>query len=149
VTGVVVVRDAGKDDVLAVAWIERAAFPDPWPTDLITHQLTYPLGFMLIAEDGEIPVGYASFQSVGDESELLRLAVLPDRRRQGIAKQLLEHGYERLRRAGVRTCFLEVREDNESAIALYRAEGFEYTGRRRAYYRDGTDAFVLLRRLPP
>jgi ribosomal-protein-alanine N-acetyltransferase len=147
VTGVTEVRDAGREDVLAIAWIERAAFPDPWPPDLLEHEISHPAAFVLVAADGEIPVGYASFHNVGDEAELLRLAVLPDQRRRGIARQLLEHGFARLRQTGVASCFLEVREDNEGAIALYRDAGFEYSGRRRAYYRDGTDAFVLLRRL--
>jgi ribosomal-protein-alanine N-acetyltransferase len=147
VTGVITVRGAGQEDVLPIAWIERAAFPDPWPPDLLAHEISHPAAFVLVATDSEVPVGYASYHNVGDEAELLRLAVLPGQRRRGIAKQLLDEGFARLRLGGVASCFLEVREDNHGAIALYREQGFEYSGRRRAYYRDGTDALVLVRRV--
>ena len=52
---------------------------------------------------------------------------------------------DRLRRAGVERCFLEVRTGNFGALAFYRALGFERAGRRPAYYRDGSDALVYSR----
>ena len=55
---------------------------------------------------------------------------------------LVEHGLQRLREGKVESCHLEVRMDNEGAIAFYQALGFERTGRRRSYYRDGTDAAI-------
>lgn len=149
-TAEILIRDAWEEDALPLAWLERLAFPDPWPPDLIAHEIHNPAAFVLLASDGsDVPVGYASFHSVAGESELLRLAVLPEQRRRGIARQLLQEGFERLRGQGIETCFLEVREDNQSAIGLYRDMGFEYAGRRRAYYRDGTDALVLARRVSP
>ena len=36
-----------------------------------------------------------------------------------------------------------MRKDNEPAIQLYLGMGFERVGRRRGYYRDGTDALIL------
>lgn len=148
-TAAVTIRDAWEEDTLALAWLERAAFPDPWPPDLIGQELRHPNAVVLVAcEEGD-PVGYASFHCVVDESELLRLAVFPEQRRRGIARLLLEHGFERLCELEIESCFLEVREDNHGAIALYRDFGFAYAGRRRAYYRDGTDALVLTRRVAP
>ena len=42
--------------------------------------------------------------------------------------------------------FLEVRADNEAALALYGAEGFEAIDRRVGYYQpDGVDAIVMRR----
>lgn len=55
----------------------------------------------------------------------------------------MERGLERLRRENIQVCFLEVRRDNEPAIELYKRMGFERVGRRRGYYRDGTDALIL------
>ena len=42
--------------------------------------------------------------------------------------------------------FLEVRTDNEAAIALYRSVGFDQVGLRRRYYRaSGADAYTMRR----
>ncbi|HEX2224655.1 MAG TPA: ribosomal protein S18-alanine N-acetyltransferase [Thermoanaerobaculia bacterium] len=150
-TDAITIRHAWEEDILPLSWLERAAFPDPWPPDLIAHEVRHPSAVVLAAceEGSDTPLGYASFHCVAGESELLRLAVFPEQRRRGIARRLLEHGFERLRDLEIEVCFLEVREDNDGAIALYRDFGFEYAGRRRGYYRDGTDALVLTRRVAP
>jgi ribosomal-protein-alanine N-acetyltransferase len=91
-------------------------------------------------EEAAPPAGYAAFRHAAGEAELLRLAVLPEERRRGIARALVAEGIERLLAAGVQVCFLEVRADNGPAIALYERLGFARIGRRRGYYRDGSDA---------
>jgi len=78
-------------------------------------------------------------------AELLRLAVDPAERCQGVASALVLAGLDRLRRAGTTRCYLEVRTNNFGAITFYRSLGFERTGRRPAYYRDGSDALVYSR----
>jgi ribosomal-protein-alanine N-acetyltransferase len=98
-----------------------------------------------VASRGEAdpPAGYAAFRHAAGEAELLRLAVVPGERRRGIAQALVAEGLERLEREGVQVCFLEVRVDNVSAVALYERLGFARIGRRRGYYRDGTDALIF------
>ena len=85
---------------------------------------------------------FCIFHNVG-QAELLRIAVHPRMRRRGIGSRLLhdfvEHSYER----GARSCFLEVRADNQAAIALYRAHRFEDVSHRSAYYPDGCDAVLM------
>jgi ribosomal-protein-alanine N-acetyltransferase len=91
-------------------------------------------------------IGFSLFRTVSDESELLLLAVLPDYRRQGVGRQLLEDFLERVRNDGVARVHLEVRDGNP-AVAMYRSFGFMPIGRRRNYYHaaDGTrfDAITL------
>lgn len=138
------IRDARREDLERIAWLERAAFADPWNLDLLTYEIGHPGALLLVAvRGGEPAAGYAAFRLGVGEAELLRLAVDPVERRRGVARRLVEEGLDRLRRQGIETCHLEVRTDNEGAIALYQALGFEQTGRRRGYYRDGTDALVF------
>jgi ribosomal-protein-alanine N-acetyltransferase len=138
------IRQAREDDLHRIAWLEDAAFADPWPYDLLAYEFTHPRGFLLVATLGEDPAsGYVAFRHGGGEAEMLRLAIDPEERRRGVARSLVDSGLERLRREKVQTCFLEVRMDNEGAIAFYRALGFERAGRRRNYYRDGTDALIF------
>jgi [ribosomal protein S18]-alanine N-acetyltransferase len=139
------VRPAGPEDLERIAVLEDAAFEDSWPLDLLAYELTHPRTFFLVAsreDDSPLP-GYVLFHHVAGEAELLRLAVDPPERRQGIGRLLVERGLEHLRQANVQVCFLEVRMNNEPAIQLYRSLGFERVGRRRGYYRDGTDALIL------
>jgi ribosomal-protein-alanine N-acetyltransferase len=138
------IRPAGTDDLQRIAWLEDAAFVESWPYDLIAYEITHPRALLLLAAWGEEPAaGYASFRYGGGEAEILRLAVDPAARRRGVARALVLDGLERLRGQKVASCHLEVRMDNEGAIAFYKALGFSRTGRRRGYYRDGSDAMVL------
>ncbi|MBV8199477.1 MAG: ribosomal protein S18-alanine N-acetyltransferase [Acidobacteria bacterium] len=142
-------RPAAPADLPHLVAIEASAFADPWPEAVMAAELAQPGGVMLVAGGGggRPPSGYACFRLGGGEAELLRIAVVPAERGQGIARRLLAAGLERLRAAGVARCYLEVRPGNAGALALYHALGFELCGRRRAYYRDGTDALVLRRGL--
>lgn len=138
------IRDAREEDLERITWLEQAAFADPWRLDLLTYEITHPGTLLLVAVRADEPAaGYAVFRHGGGEAELLRLAVDPGERRRGVARRLVEAGLDRLRREDVEACHLEVRTDNEGAIALYQALGFEPTGRRRGYYRDGADALVF------
>lgn len=138
------VRTASTDDLTRIAWLEDASFQDSWPYDLLAYEFTNPRGLVLLAErDGEPAMGYAALRHGGGESEILRLAVAPEARRCGVAKALVTTGLDRLRQENIESCHLEVRMDNEGAIAFYHALGFTRSGRRRNYYRDGSDALVL------
>jgi ribosomal-protein-alanine N-acetyltransferase len=116
---------------------------------MLAAELAHPGSIVLVAGggDGRALSGYACFRLAAGEAELLRVAVAPEERGRGLARQLIAAGFERLRGAGVTSCFLEVRTANSSALAVYRALGFEPRGRRRAYYPDGSDALVLRRDL--
>jgi ribosomal-protein-alanine N-acetyltransferase len=144
-----VVRPARAEDLDRIVWLEEASFADPWPRELLAYELTHAGSILLVAArgEGEPASGYVLFRHALDEAELLRLAVAPEERRRGIARSLLASGLERLRFEGVETCFLEVRANNTGAIACYEGMGFHPAGRRRGYYRDGTDALIYARSL--
>jgi ribosomal-protein-alanine N-acetyltransferase len=143
------IRPARGTDLLRISEIEEAAFADPWPADLIAVELAYPQAVLLVAQRTGVPAaGYAAFRHVAGEAELLRLAVAPAERGQGLGRALVEAGLERLRaRRDIELCHLEVRIDNLPAIAVYESLGFARTGRRRGYYRDGTDALIYTKTL--
>ena len=85
-------------------------------------------------------------RSVSGEAEILNLAVTPGWRRRGLGRRLVETAIEAARAAGATRIFLEVRESNGAALALYAALGFLEAGRRRNYYRaPEEDALILSR----
>lgn len=81
--------------------------------------------------------GFSLARRVIDESELLLIAVLPERRRRGVGRLLLSHFVEDARARGLKRIHLEVRDGNPAAT-IYAAFGFKPVGRRRDYYR-GSD----------
>jgi ribosomal-protein-alanine N-acetyltransferase len=74
----------------------------------------------------------------------MNIAVDPSRRREGIARGMLEQMFEH---GGPEQQYtLEVRTSNSPAITLYERYGFQPAGMRRGYYRDtGEDAVIMWR----
>ncbi len=142
----IVIRPATDDDLGAIFELEEGGFPDPWPLETLAYELRFPGSFVLVAAlPGAPAFGYASFRTMADEAELLRLAVSPQTRRCGIGRFLIEAGCAKLAERSLIRCFLEVRADNQPAIALYERADFRLAGRRNGYFRDGADALVYAR----
>jgi ribosomal-protein-alanine N-acetyltransferase len=142
------IRTAREADVDDVAAIERAVFKDPWSRRSFADLVDQKNVIFLVATDGAAVSGYAIVLLAGDESELANLAVARLAQRQGVGNRLLQESLRRARGRGCRRMFLEVRESNAAAIALYEREGFDAIGRRARYYaRPIEDAIVMTRRL--
>jgi [ribosomal protein S18]-alanine N-acetyltransferase len=88
-------------------------------------------------------VALLQWRNLGEEVEVLDLAVAVKHRRQGNARFLLEQFISLVQDYGIRGIFLEVRESNVPAIALYRKCGFSTSGRRPNYYRQPDEAAIL------
>jgi len=84
--------------------------------------------------------------SVVDEAEIANLAVANDVRRAGVGARLLDHALDIARERHSYVVFLEVRESNAGARALYASRGFEVAGRRAKYYRKPVEDALVLRR---
>jgi ribosomal-protein-alanine N-acetyltransferase len=89
--------------------------------------------------------GYVIARAIADEGEILNLAVAPDGRRGGVGRALVTEVLRVLGGRGVRDVFLEVRESNAGARALYAAQGFREVGRRSRYYRRPVEDAIILR----
>lgn len=124
---------ADKD---AVKKIEEASFNDEWSASAIEEELRSPKAICLKAVKDERIVGFAFLRAMLDEAEVLRIAVLPDERKKGIGQALLARLTKEAYETGVQSIFLEVREKNTSARALYEKNGFTAYNRRKNYYGD-------------
>src|SRR5690606_23055347 len=79
-------------------------------------------------------LGFAEYQQVLDQAELLAIAIDPAMQGRGLGSWLLKELLLELRRQGCRRCLLEVRRSNARARRLYGSAGFREDGCRRAYY---------------
>ncbi|MGM0452125.1 MAG: ribosomal protein S18-alanine N-acetyltransferase [Thermodesulfobacteriota bacterium] len=147
-------------DLDAVVKIERRAFSAPWHRSAFVNGLRTPFARNYIVEYGKDlssvlknrhMVGYVCFQLVADEIHLLKIAVEPDWRRQGIAKFLLGRCLETAGQEGFCSVILEVRRSNIGAIAFYRKFDFDVIGIRPNYYVQDSgpteDAMLMRKKL--
>jgi ribosomal-protein-alanine N-acetyltransferase len=137
----------GSEHAPALALLHASSFPaaERWSATVISLQLSAPGGFGFADSRGGMILGRA----IGEEAEVLTLAVEPGTRRRGLGAGLLRSAMAHAAAAGATAMFLEVAVTNLAAIGLYRGLGFAVVGERRRYYADGTDALVMRRSLCP
>lgn len=138
---------------MAVAHLEQVvamenllfAQDSPWTAQMFAGELADRHHYVVATgADGDV-VGYAGVAIVGDDAEVRTIAVRADHRGRGIGRALLA---DLIAGAGGRRMVLEVRVDNDPAIALYTSAGFRRMGLRRKYYQpSGADAYTMAR--PP
>jgi ribosomal-protein-alanine N-acetyltransferase len=138
------VRQLVYSDLPRVLAVERRAFPTPWSLAMFVLELSKPSSICLAAIQAPALVGYLICSRYVETYHLMNIAVDPDRRRQGIARSLLD---AMIGRAGEDANYtLEVRVSNAGAIALYERYGFRSVGTRPHYYSDnGEDAIIMWR----
>src|SRR3954462_15008153 len=79
----------------------------------------------IFLEDKGQVIAYALTFAFGARGDVRQIAVDPTRRGQGVGKALMTTVAHRYRREGVTDWRLEVRRNNDPAVALYRAVGME------------------------
>lgn len=152
-SSVPVVERASRGDSDTFAAIHAASFHRGWGAEDIAAMLADRaiLAHVVRRRQGGAVAGFILSRVVGDEAEILTVAVSPRLRGRGFGARLLAAHVPDLMRAGVRTLFLEVEAGNDAAIKLYTRQGFQPIGRRKGYYRSAAgaaDAVTMRRDLP-
>ncbi|MDQ5974980.1 MAG: [ribosomal protein S18]-alanine N-acetyltransferase [Actinomycetota bacterium] len=130
--------------VAEVAALERRLFPDDaWSAEQFWQELAQPTRSYLVASVDDAVAGYAGIFVMPPDSDLQTIAVQPERHGAGLATAMLRALIAEARQAGCTHMLLEVRADNDRAIALYARFGFSRISTRRRYYPDGADADIM------
>lgn len=132
--------------VAQVAALETICFSSPWSEKSIASELDNDLALWLVAVDGDAVVGYVGSQTVVPETDMMNIAVAPERRREGIAEVLVDSLIVELKRIGSSSLTLEVRVSNAPAVSLYEKLGFCKVGLRKNYYRNPREDALILRK---
>ena len=163
-------------DLETVADMEKELFSDAWSPDTLKDSIKYTYNHILlidtegnirplvpeedvadsfvVGEEESVTAGYLIYADPADTAELHRIAILPDYRRNGLAKKLMQ---EMLRRCGHTEenageeqtlgklpIMLEVRAGNAPAIALYQAFQFVQVSVRKNYYNDPIEDAIIM-----
>jgi ribosomal-protein-alanine N-acetyltransferase len=135
-------------DIPVLASYEKELFPySPWSTAQFKEEFAGipTTRFMSVAETDNQIVGYCGvfLPAPGVEADVLTVAVLPDFRRQGIAREFMRQIEEWAKDRGASALMLEVEKSNSAAIELYKSLGYMQISVRMDYYGPGQDAFVM------
>ncbi|MDJ1114525.1 ribosomal protein S18-alanine N-acetyltransferase [Microbacterium dauci] len=140
-------RTATPDDLAAIMRLERATFPtDAWSEPMLRDEIASPHGRYVVDVEAGRLLGYGGVRSVNGapDADIQTIAIAAEARGRGRGRALLRELLATAHCRGAVSVFLEVRDDNPNATALYDSEGFAVIGRRPRYYQpDDVDAIVM------
>ena len=90
-------------------------------------------------------LGLCSAWLVIDQIHITSFAVHPIHQRKGLGKYLLSNLIKRSKLLQINQIYLEVKATNEPAKAFYKSMGFQAIGNRANFYKDGSDALILIK----
>ena len=140
-------------DLEAILEIEQNSFRWPWSRISFKSELQRQNAFNYVVKtnnDATHPqvVAYVILRLIVDELHILKIAVTPPWRGQGIATWLLNQCFKRGAKRGAKSIYLEVRTSNIPAVGLYQKLGFKVITKRPRYYTDTKeDALVMMKNL--
>lgn len=145
-----------EKDLRDVVNINRVCLPENYDESFfleIYHH--FPRTFLVATVDSKIggylmcrvETGFSETRSfrITRKGHVVSIAVLPEYRRRGIANALLTDALKSLSEYSIGECYLEVRISNKPAIQLYKNLGFSNSRQIVAYYRDGEDAYLMVK----
>jgi len=127
-------QDMTPQHLDAVLAIELTCYEFPWSRGNFIDSMAAGHPAQLLSDAGGELLGYFVALDGPDEMHLLNLTVAPAAQGHGHAKYLLDALVAMSRSRGARQLWLEVRQSNERARAIYRHCGFADVGLRRRYY---------------
>lgn len=123
----------------ALAHMEALCFASPWSKEEIVSEFeSNPFFHAWMNESG-----YLFLNEAYEQAEVVRIGILPQYRKQGLAYSLLMGGMAHAKGAGCESMSLEVRVSNVSAMHLYKKCGFKKSHCSKHHYADGEDAWIM------
>ena len=138
------IRRSVPHDAKEISIAEAAIFSDPWSEADIISLISTEGAMCYTVTEGETVIAYLLGRQIVPEGEIYRIATLENYRRRGVAYRLLDYAIKCERGHGLEDLFLEVREQNTPARALYTAYGFKEIGKRKGYYKNPTDDAIIM-----
>jgi len=139
---------ASENDVSRIVEIMQDALTPIWTSDAFLSEMRKSDSLFMVALRDDNIIGFAIIRQVGDDGELLQIAVDKSARRCGIGDLLMEAVLKYAVESKHQSVFLEVRCSNDAAVKLYEKHGFEPVRTRKDYYNDPVeDALIMMKRV--
>ncbi len=155
------IRRFKENDLDQVISINRKCLPENYSRMFFVELYKrFPSLFIVVEENARIigyalarvELGFPDLEHLGfltKKGHLVSIAVLQKYRHRGIGTALLKRIMNAMTKYGAKECYLEVRVSNNDAISMYEKLGFTSKRRVTGYYKDGENAYVMTKRLPP
>lgn len=149
-TAATLVRGATPEDISAIVALERdspaaAHWPEPTYRRIFSNDASHRIA-LVVADGNSKLLGFVIARTAAEDCELENIVVARRQRDRGFGSQLLQSLATKARKQNASRIFLEVRESNTAARALYENCGFAITGRRPSYYSDPVEDAILYTR---
>ncbi len=125
-----------------IAEIEKQSFVNPWTKEMLLDSAKNAAVKFKVLIENKTVAGYYIISTSADETEVLDIAVDPKFRKRSFGQAMLADIKKESNNKKSRVIFLEVRQNNNAAINLYKSFGFKEIGVRKKYYKN-EDALVL------
>lgn len=139
-----VIRKMTEDDLPLIAELEKKCFTENWSYHILEAGLHSPYDVFFVLEQMGKVLGYANLRILAGEGEIERIAVLPEYRRQGAGRKLMDAMVDHARKHQVYAIALEVRSGNAAARNLYESYGFAGEAVRKGYYRNPPEDAIIM-----
>lgn len=134
-------------DIEEVVGLERDLFEaTAWTAAQFWSELAQRNRWYVVAENDAGLLGYAGLMANAPIADVQTIAVAEFAQGRGVGRALLQELIATARERACSEILLEVRADNEPAIALYERAGFVPIAQRTSYYGPGSHALVMRRR---
>lgn len=138
------IRVMQEADLSQVAELEKCCFSDPWSYHILESGLHSPYDVYYVWEQESKILGYCTLRILAGEGEIQRIAVLPQHRRLGLGRKMMEAMLKHSRENQAEAVSLEVRAGNTAARRLYESYGFAAEAVRKGYYHNPTEDAVIM-----
>ena len=120
-----------------------------WSIASVSREISRPLGLQLVArgDAAGVVIGWCCGVLIGEEAELLRIAVAQSERIRGVGAALLTQFEGECEQQKVVSVFLEVAETNVAARRLYEKFSYNQVGRRKDYYSQPVDDALVMNKI--
>lgn len=137
-------------DLVGALRLVKRSLGEELPFSFLLQMSELKPQYVKVARDpstGELVGLIVGTKEAGHEGRVLVFAVDPAFQGLGAGHGLLGSLQQDMALEDVRQVSLEVRTDNERAIAFYTRHGFHVTGLEPGSYKDGSDAFRMMKPL--
>jgi len=151
------IRRCTSDDLEGVIEVNERELPEDYPYFFYKSILdNYSDSFLVACErdDPEKIIAYVMWRiertpsinslKLVNKGHLVSIAVSEIYRRKGIATALLNKSMPAIKKSGISEYVLEVRVSNYPAINLYKSLRYKIQTIKKAYYRDGENAYYMV-----
>lgn len=139
-----IIRRMKQEDAVEVAVLEKINFSLPWSEQSFREAAARNENIYVVAEENEEILGYAGAWGVFSEADITNVCVKAESRGRGIGTKLLRFLMEEGKKENIKIFFLEVRESNAAAIALYKKIGFYKVGIRKNFYEKPVENGIVM-----